>query len=216
MSAAFVPTLTRVQERDGPAAALRLANLVINFLLVVVSAICLVGILTAPCNRANPGARFRRGPRQARADHAHDPDHDPVPGPGLDLGRGHGIPQYPPGLLHPRHRADHAQHRADRVGVSDRAALPPVRIGADRGDGDRGAPGRTGAARDPDSRPALARVPLDRRRLLPRPRRAAHGRAHDARRGRNRRGPGEQLREHVPGFDAWRREASRGSTTRTG
>ena len=48
MSAAFVPTLTRVQERDGPAAALRLANLVINFLLVVVSGICLVGILTAP------------------------------------------------------------------------------------------------------------------------------------------------------------------------
>jgi putative peptidoglycan lipid II flippase len=48
MSAAFVPTLSRAQERSGPQAALRLANLVINFLLVVVSAICLVGILAAP------------------------------------------------------------------------------------------------------------------------------------------------------------------------
>ncbi len=48
MSAAFVPTLSRAQERDGPEAALRLANLVINFLLVVVSAICVVGILAAP------------------------------------------------------------------------------------------------------------------------------------------------------------------------
>jgi putative peptidoglycan lipid II flippase len=48
MSAAFVPTLTRTQERGGPEAALRLANLVINFLLVVVSAISIVGIVAAP------------------------------------------------------------------------------------------------------------------------------------------------------------------------
>ena len=47
MSAAFVPTLTRVQEREGPEAAMRLANLVINFLLVTVSTICLLGILFA-------------------------------------------------------------------------------------------------------------------------------------------------------------------------
>ncbi len=47
MSAAFVPTLTRVQERDGREAAMRLANLVINFLLVTVSAICLLGVLFA-------------------------------------------------------------------------------------------------------------------------------------------------------------------------
>ena len=47
MSAAFVPTLTRVQEREGPEAAMRLANLVVNFLLVVVSSICLFGILFA-------------------------------------------------------------------------------------------------------------------------------------------------------------------------
>lgn len=47
MSAAFVPTLTRVQEKDGREAAMRLANLVINFLVVVVSAICLLGILFA-------------------------------------------------------------------------------------------------------------------------------------------------------------------------
>ena len=32
MSAAFVPTLTQVQERQGPEAAMRLANLVINFI----------------------------------------------------------------------------------------------------------------------------------------------------------------------------------------
>jgi putative peptidoglycan lipid II flippase len=47
MSAAFVPTLTRVQEKEGPEAAMRLANLVINFLLVAVSAVCLLGILFA-------------------------------------------------------------------------------------------------------------------------------------------------------------------------
>jgi putative peptidoglycan lipid II flippase len=47
MSAAFVPTLTQVQEKQGPEAAMRLANLVINFLLVAVSAICLLGILFA-------------------------------------------------------------------------------------------------------------------------------------------------------------------------
>jgi putative peptidoglycan lipid II flippase len=47
MSAAFVPTLTRVQEGDGREAAMRLANLVINFLLVTVSAVCLLGMLFA-------------------------------------------------------------------------------------------------------------------------------------------------------------------------
>src|SRR5206468_11556064 len=47
MRAAFVPTLTQVQERQGPEAAMRLANLVINFLLVTVSVICLLGILFA-------------------------------------------------------------------------------------------------------------------------------------------------------------------------
>ncbi len=47
MSAAFVPTLTRVQEKEGPEAAMRLANLVINFLLVTVSAVCLLGVLFA-------------------------------------------------------------------------------------------------------------------------------------------------------------------------
>lgn len=47
MSASFVPTLTRVQEREGRDAAMRLANLIINFLLVVVSVICLLGILFA-------------------------------------------------------------------------------------------------------------------------------------------------------------------------
>ena len=48
MSAAFVPTLTRTEKEQGREAAMRLANLVINFLLVAVSVICLVGILAAP------------------------------------------------------------------------------------------------------------------------------------------------------------------------
>jgi putative peptidoglycan lipid II flippase len=48
MSAAFVPTLTKAQQAGGPQAAMRLANLVMNFLLVVVSGICLVGIIGAP------------------------------------------------------------------------------------------------------------------------------------------------------------------------
>jgi putative peptidoglycan lipid II flippase len=48
MSAAFVPTLTRAEREGGTAAAMRLANLVINFLLVAISALCLIGILGAP------------------------------------------------------------------------------------------------------------------------------------------------------------------------
>lgn len=48
MSAAFVPTLTRTEKEQGREAAMRLANLVVNFLLVAVSAICLIGILAAP------------------------------------------------------------------------------------------------------------------------------------------------------------------------
>ena len=47
MSAAFVPTLTRVQETEGRDAAMRLANLVINFLVVTVSVICILGIVFA-------------------------------------------------------------------------------------------------------------------------------------------------------------------------
>jgi len=48
MSAAFVPTLTRAEKEGGTEAAMRLANLVINFLLVAISALCLIGILAAP------------------------------------------------------------------------------------------------------------------------------------------------------------------------
>jgi len=48
MSAAFVPTLTRATQEGGPRAGMRLANLVVNFLLVVVSGLCLLGIVAAP------------------------------------------------------------------------------------------------------------------------------------------------------------------------
>src|SRR6185503_20240166 len=39
---------TRVQQEKGPEEAMRLANLVINFLLVVISALCVIGIVAAP------------------------------------------------------------------------------------------------------------------------------------------------------------------------
>jgi putative peptidoglycan lipid II flippase len=48
MSAAFVPTLTKANQEGGPEAGMRLANLVINFLLVVLSGLSLIGILAAP------------------------------------------------------------------------------------------------------------------------------------------------------------------------
>src|SRR5215470_8051588 len=48
MSAAFIPTLTRAEREGGTASAMRLANLVINFLLVVVSALVLIGVLASP------------------------------------------------------------------------------------------------------------------------------------------------------------------------
>src|SRR5262249_47545396 len=48
LSAAFVASFTQVRERDGAAAAWRLANLVVNALLVVVGAVCLAGMWFAP------------------------------------------------------------------------------------------------------------------------------------------------------------------------
>lgn len=48
MNAAFVPTLSQAQHRGGPEAALRLANLVINLLLVTIAVICILGVLAAP------------------------------------------------------------------------------------------------------------------------------------------------------------------------
>ena len=48
MSAAFVPTFTRILQRQGPQAAWHLASLVINFLVIVLGLIVLLGILNAP------------------------------------------------------------------------------------------------------------------------------------------------------------------------
>ncbi|MDE2757838.1 MAG: murein biosynthesis integral membrane protein MurJ [Acidobacteriota bacterium] len=47
MSAAFVPTFTKTLQRQGPLAAWRLASLVINFLVVVLGVIVLLGIFNA-------------------------------------------------------------------------------------------------------------------------------------------------------------------------
>ena len=48
LSAAFVSTFTQCRERDGEAAAWRLANRVLNLLAVIVGALCLLGIACAP------------------------------------------------------------------------------------------------------------------------------------------------------------------------
>ena len=48
MSAAFVPTFTRILQRQGPQAAWRLASLVINVLVIVLGVIVLLGIFNAP------------------------------------------------------------------------------------------------------------------------------------------------------------------------
>ncbi len=48
MSSAFIPVLTQVRERDGEVAAARLVRVTFTFLLVVVGAICLVGVLFTP------------------------------------------------------------------------------------------------------------------------------------------------------------------------
>ena len=47
MSAAFVPTFTKTLQRQGPQAAWRLASLVINFLLILLGLIVLLGIFNA-------------------------------------------------------------------------------------------------------------------------------------------------------------------------
>lgn len=47
MSAAFVPTFTKTLQRQGPQAAWRLASLVINFLVIVLGLIVLLGIFNA-------------------------------------------------------------------------------------------------------------------------------------------------------------------------
>jgi putative peptidoglycan lipid II flippase len=48
LSAAFVPTLSKKMEMEGDAAAWRLANIVLNALLVVLSVITVLGIIAAP------------------------------------------------------------------------------------------------------------------------------------------------------------------------
>jgi putative peptidoglycan lipid II flippase len=48
LSAAFVSTFAQEEARRGPAAAWRLANLVVNALALIVGAVCLAGILIAP------------------------------------------------------------------------------------------------------------------------------------------------------------------------
>ena len=48
LSAAFVSTFTQEEARHGPAAAWRLANLVVNALALIVGAVCLAGIAFAP------------------------------------------------------------------------------------------------------------------------------------------------------------------------
>ena len=48
MSAAFVPTFTRILQRQGPQAAWRLASLAINFLVIVLGLIVLLGVFHAP------------------------------------------------------------------------------------------------------------------------------------------------------------------------
>ena len=48
MSAAFVPTFTQTLERDGNRSAWRLGSLIINFLLVLLGFIVLIGLLNAP------------------------------------------------------------------------------------------------------------------------------------------------------------------------
>ncbi len=48
LSAAFVPTLSKKMEQQGDAAAWRLANIVLNALLVVLSVVTLLGVVAAP------------------------------------------------------------------------------------------------------------------------------------------------------------------------
>ena len=48
MSAAFVPTFTKILQRQGPQAGWRLASLVINFLVILLGLIVLLGIFNAP------------------------------------------------------------------------------------------------------------------------------------------------------------------------
>jgi len=48
LSAAFVSTFTQCRERDGEAAAWRLANRVVNLLALIVGGVCLLGIAFAP------------------------------------------------------------------------------------------------------------------------------------------------------------------------
>jgi putative peptidoglycan lipid II flippase len=48
LSAAFVSTFAQEEARHGPAAAWRLANLVVNALALIVGAVCLAGIVFAP------------------------------------------------------------------------------------------------------------------------------------------------------------------------
>lgn len=62
MSAAFVPTFTRILQRQGPRAAWRLASLVINVLVIVLGLIVLLGIFNASWLVDNIAGGFKDEP----------------------------------------------------------------------------------------------------------------------------------------------------------
>ncbi|MCY3758039.1 MAG: murein biosynthesis integral membrane protein MurJ, partial [Acidobacteria bacterium] len=62
MSAAFVPTFTTILQRQGPSAAWRLASMVINFLVIVLGLIVLLGIFNASWLVDNIVGGFRDEP----------------------------------------------------------------------------------------------------------------------------------------------------------
>ena len=90
LSSAFVPIFTEYLTTRSKEEAARLANLVATAIIIVVGAVCALGMIFAPRAGSSAGARLRGGARQIRTGRPHDAHHVPVPAAGRAGGAGHG------------------------------------------------------------------------------------------------------------------------------
>ena len=120
LSSAFVPTFTEYLANRGKEEAARLANLVATALIMVVGALCALGVIFAPRSGASAGAGLRRRARKIRARRDDDAHHVPVPAAGGAGGAGHGRAERLQHIRRPGAGVDVLQHRLGRVRRSSR------------------------------------------------------------------------------------------------
>ena len=184
MSAAFVPTFTRQLTLKGKADAWRLANNVLNALLLSTGALVVLGIAFARPLVEMYAGDFASVAGQARADGSPDARDAAVSDDGGGGGGSDGHAELTASLLRPRAVAGDVQHRDDRRRVRPRPADAAARAAADHGDRVCRAGRRTRTDRDPVAVAQTRRLPLSAR-LRPARSRSSPGADPDGARARS-------------------------------